>query len=154
MEKEKIHILYVDDEAHNLTAFKATFRKQYTIFTAESALEGKKILESSKVHIIITDQRMPGITGVEFLESILLQYPDPIRILLTGFADMEAVINAINKGQVYRYINKPWEEEELRLVIENAYEVYFLREQNRDLTAKLLKANEQLEFMLRQKLLS
>ena len=151
---EKIKILYVDDEVNNLTSFKAIFRKVYDIFIAESAVEAKKILETTGVHIIITDQRMPGITGVEFLESILLQYPDPMRILLTGYADIEAVINAINKGQVYRYIAKPWNEDELRSVIESAYEVYSLREENKDLTAKLLKANEQLEFMLRQKLLS
>lgn len=154
MEKEKIKILYVDDEVNNLTAFKASFRKSYDIFIAESALEGKKILEENKIHVIIADQRMPGITGVEFLESVLLQYPDPLRVLLTGYADIEAVINAINKGQVYRYVTKPWNEDELRSIIENAYEVFALREENKQLTAKLLKANEQLEFMLRQKLIS
>jgi response regulator RpfG family c-di-GMP phosphodiesterase len=152
--QEKIKVLYVDDEENNLTAFKANFRRLYDIFTATSAQEGKNILKEQKIHIIITDQRMPGITGVEFLESIIPEFPEPIRILLTGYADIEAVINAINKGQIYRYITKPWNDDELRSIIDSAYEVYSLREANKDLTAKLLKANEQLEFMLRQKLLS
>lgn len=152
--QEKIKILYVDDEDNNLTAFKANFRRLYDIFTANSAQEGKNILKEQKINIIITDQRMPGITGVEFLESIIPEYPEPMRILLTGYADIEAVINAINKGQVYRYITKPWNEDELKSIIDAAFEVYSLRVANKELTTKLLKANEQLEFMLRQKLLS
>ncbi len=152
--KEKANVLYVDDETNNLIAFKATYRKVYNIFTAESASEGKNILGQENIHIIITDQRMPGVTGVEFLESIIPEYPDPIRILLTGYADIEAVINAINKGQVYRYINKPWDEMELKFVIDNAFEVFSLRRDNLQLTKSLLRANEQLEFILRQKLLS
>ena len=154
MENTKIKILYVDDESNNLSAFKALFRRTFDIHTALSAQEVKILLKEHDFHIILTDQRMPGTTGVEFLESIIPDYPNPIRILITGYADIQAVINAINKGQVYRYITKPWEENELKSVFENAYEVYALREANRDLTAKLLKANEQLDFMLRQKLIS
>jgi response regulator RpfG family c-di-GMP phosphodiesterase len=153
MEK-KINVLYVDDESNNLVAFKALFRRDFNISTAVSAEEGKALMKEQTFHVILTDQRMPGVTGVEFLESIIGEYPDPIRILLTGYADIQAVISAINKGQVYRYITKPWDEQELKMSIENAYEVYALREANRELTAKLIQANEQLDFMLRQKLLS
>jgi response regulator RpfG family c-di-GMP phosphodiesterase len=97
---------------------------------------------------------MPKMTGIEFFESILDKYPEPIRILLTGYADINAVIDAINKGQVYKYFSKPWNEEELKHNIEKAYEVFSLRRENKELTAKLLDVNEKLEFLLRQKLIS
>jgi response regulator RpfG family c-di-GMP phosphodiesterase len=152
--EEKIKILYVDDEENNLQAFKATFRRDYKIFLALSAEEGREILKSEDVHIIITDQRMPDETGVDFLSSIIPINPDPIRILLTGYTDIQAVIDAINKGQIYHYLTKPWEEEYMRNVIQNAYEVYQLRLENRQLTTDLHDINSQLEFVLRQNLLS
>lgn len=154
MGPKDISILYVDDEPNNLVAFKANFRTYYKVFTAESAELGRQILKENKIHIIITDQRMPKETGVEFLESIIKEYPDPIRILLTGFADIETVVEAINKGQVYRYIMKPFNEADLKITIDNAFEIYSLREENKELLRQLMLANEQLEFMLRQKLLS
>lgn len=152
--EDKIRILYIDDEKNNLTAFKATFRPYFKIFIAESAEEGRKILEAEKVEIIITDQRMPVMTGVEFLSSIIETYPDPIRILLTGYSDLQAVIDAVNKGHIYQYISKPWEEQHLKIIIEKAYEVYRLKMENKELVKSLLRANQQLEFYLRQKLIS
>lgn len=145
-----INVLYVDDEVHNLNAFKAGFRRIFNIFIADSAVEGRKILEKEDIQVIITDQRMPVTTGIEFLESIIPDFPEPIRILLTGYADINAVIDAINKGQVYKYIQKPWMDEDLRINIEKAYEIYALRKENRELTETLLLANKQLEFLLRQ----
>lgn len=149
-----INVLYVDDEVHNLNSFKAGFRRKFNVFTAESAVEGRKILETELIHVIITDQRMPVTTGIEFLESIIPLYPDPIRILLTGYADINAVIDAINKGQVYKYIQKPWMDEDLRINIEKAFEIYSLRKENKELTEALIVVNKQLEFLLRQNLLS
>lgn len=154
MEDQVINILYVDDEVHNLNAFKASFRRTFNVFTAESAKVALPILAEQPIHIIITDQRMPEMTGVEFLESIIDIYPDPIRILLTGYADIGAVIDAINKGQVYLYVTKPWQEEELKIYIEKAFEVFQLRKENKELNEKLIVVNGQLEFMFRQKLLS
>lgn len=148
------NVLYVDDEIHNLNSFKATFRRTFNVFLAENADEGKKILESNDIQIIITDQRMPGMTGIEFLESIIETYPDTIRILLTGYADINAVIDAINKGQIYKYIQKPWTEDELRENINKGVELYNLKKENISLTQKLLETNDKLEFLLRQKLLS
>ncbi|RZK80752.1 MAG: response regulator [Pedobacter sp.] len=145
-----INVLYVDDEVHNLNAFKAGFRRMFNVFIAESAIEGRKILETQDIQVIITDQRMPVTTGIEFLESIIPDFPEPIRILLTGYADINAVIDAINKGQVYKYIQKPWMDEDLRINIEKAYEIYALRKENRELTERLLLANKQLEYLLRQ----
>lgn len=154
MEKKEISILYVDDEANNLVAFKANFRRDYNIFTTESVDEAFTFLRENKIQIVITDQRMPGKTGVEFLQDVIKEFPNPIRILLTGYSDIEVVIDSINKGQVFRYITKPFNELELKMTIDNAMEVYNLREENKNLIEKLSIANEQLEFMLRQKLLS
>lgn len=151
---KKLTLLYVDDEMHNLQAFKATFRRDYTVHLAISAKEGREILSKEPIDIIITDQRMPEETGVDFLASIIPLHPEPMRILLTGYTDIQAVIDAINKGQVYHYLTKPWDEDYMRTVINNAYEVLSLRKENKKLTEDLLKANEQLEFLLRQNLLS
>lgn len=154
MVKQSINILYVDDEIHNLNAFKASFRRIFNIFTAESAKDALEILKAEDIHIIVSDQRMPVMTGVEFFQSILSDHPDPIRILLTGYADISAVVDAINKGQVYLYITKPWQEDDLKLNLEKAFEIFTLRKENKLLTKQLLLVNEQLEFMFRQKLIS
>jgi len=154
IKEEKIKILYVDDEENNLQAFKASFRRDYKVFIAISAQVARDFLKTQEVDIIITDQRMPEETGVDFLASIIPLYPDPIRILLTGYTDIQAVIDAINKGQVYHYLTKPWEEDYMRTVIKNAFEIYALRKENKKLTEDLIKSNDQLEFLLRQNLLS
>ncbi len=142
-----IGVLYVDDEINNLNSFKAAFRRDFEIFTAISAKEGRKILDSQEIGVIITDQRMPGMTGIEFLESILSVYPDTIRILLTGFSDINAVMDAINRGQVYKYLVKPWQNDELKMYIENALEIYNLRKENKELANKLQNAYAALDAM-------
>lgn len=145
MNKQKIRVLYIDDEVNNLHSFKALFRKDYDILIAESAEEGTKILGEEQVHVIICDQRMPGMTGVEFFESILEKYPYPVRILLTGYTDIQAVVEAINRGQIYRFIDKPWDQQVLSVAIQNAFEIYhtkfLLREQN----VQLKKAYDELD---------
>ncbi|HYD21605.1 MAG TPA: response regulator [Flavipsychrobacter sp.] len=154
MTNKKINILYVDDEVNNLISFKATFRIKYNVFTAEGGEEAIKLLKENTINVIITDQRMPNMTGVEFLESILQDYPDPMRILLTGYADMNAVIDAVNKGKIFHYLTKPWNEDELDITINRAFEIYQKRIEEKELNDKLTISNEQLEFLLRQKLLS
>jgi len=154
MSAEKINILYVDDELNNLISFKAVFRIKYNIFTAISGEDAIKVLKDNPISIIITDQRMPQMTGVEFLETILGEYPDPMRILLTGYADMNAVVDAVNKGKIFHYLTKPWNEEELDFTITKAYGIYKEKMDDRENTQKLSVSNEQLEFLLRQKLLS
>jgi response regulator RpfG family c-di-GMP phosphodiesterase len=154
MSEKKIDILYVDDEENNLISFKATFRLKYNITIASSADAAMKILENKSVEIIITDQRMPNMTGIEFLEKILEKYPDPVRILLTGFADMSAVIDAVNKGKIFHYLSKPWDEHELDETIKKAFEVYKANKEIKEMNDKLALSNDQLEFLLRQKLLS
>lgn len=154
MSDKKIDILYVDDEENNLISLKATFRFKYNILTASGASDAMKILETRPVQIIITDQRMPDTTGIEFLEKVIQKYPDPMRILLTGYADMNAVIDAVNKGKIYHYLSKPWSQTELDETIQNAFEVYQKNKEIKDLNSKLSVSNDQLEFLLRQKLLS
>ncbi len=150
----KISVLYVDDEENNLISFKATFRLKYKVFTAISGEEAIKLVKENAIDIIITDQRMPEMTGVEFLEEIIKIDPKPMRILLTGYTDMSAVIDAINKGKIFHYLNKPWSEEELDQTIQRAYEVYAEQKQILESFSKLEISNEQLEFLLRQNLLS
>jgi DNA-binding NtrC family response regulator len=147
----EIGVLYVDDEVNNLNSFKAAFRRDFQIYTASSAREARKILENNEIGVIITDQRMPVMTGIEFLESILPIYPDTIRILLTGFSDMNAVMDAINRGQVYKYLVKPWQNDELKMYIENAMEIYNLRKENKELSQKLELANLEIERIKKHK---
>lgn len=147
----EIGVLYVDDEVNNLNSFKAAFRRDFEIYTASSAREGRKILDAHEIGVIITDQRMPGMTGIEFLESIIPVYPDTIRILLTGFSDINAVMDAINRGQVYKYLVKPWQNDELKMYIENALEIYNLRKENKELSLKLELANLEIERIKKRK---
>jgi response regulator RpfG family c-di-GMP phosphodiesterase len=154
MEDKIINVLYIDDEVDNLTSFKATFRRNFSITTAESAEQALKILQTDTIHVILSDQRMPKMTGIEFFESIQSVHPDPIRILMTGYTDINAVIDAINLGQVYKYLTKPWVEDDVKIFVEKAYEVFKLRKDNIDLTNKLLDVNKKLEFLVRQSLLS
>jgi len=142
-----IGVLYVDDEVNNLNSFKAAFRHDFDVYTAISAKEGRKILDTTEIGVIITDHRMPVMTGIEFLESIIQAYPDTIRILLTGFADINAVMDAINRGHVYKYLVKPWQNDELKMYILNAMEIYKLRRENKDLSAKLRLAHAEIEAL-------
>lgn len=137
-------ILYVDDEENNLNSFRAALRRHYKIFTAISGEEGMEIVKNNDIHVIVTDQRMPGMTGVQFLQH-LPDEPDNIRMILTGFSDMEAIIEAINTGRVYRYITKPWDKDELKITIDNALEAVLLRRHNKQLIEELQQHNEHLE---------
>lgn len=138
-------ILYVDDEKDNLTVFNSAFRRNYDIHLASSGREGLEIMKKHEIQMIITDQRMPGLTGTAFLERTLPEYPDCIRIILTGFSDIDAVIEAINKGKIYRYITKPWDREEMKITIDNGLETYNLKQQNKKLVEELIEANATLE---------
>lgn len=138
-------ILYVDDEEDNLVVFNSTFRRDYEVYLAKSGQEGLDIMKKHPIQLIITDQRMPEMTGIQFLERVIPEYPDCIRMILTGFSDIEAIIQAINTGRVYRYITKPWSKEELKINIDRALETYHLKEQNRKLIEDLKEANTNLE---------
>ena len=144
MKKEKI--LYVDDEESNLRIFKDTFRRNFEVFTASSGKEGLKILQENKIDLILSDQRMPEMSGVEFLQYTFESYPKTNRILVTGFSDFDAVENAINKARVFQYIQKPWDEKSLLHIIEEALKFKRLEEENQkqkeELTIAWKKAKE------------
>jgi two-component system sensor histidine kinase/response regulator len=145
MKPEKPRVLYVDDDVRQLSAFKAAFRRDYEIFLSPSATEGKIMLAQNEIDIILTDQRMPDTSGVEFLESIASLYPDLIKILNTGYSDLKDAINAINRGHIYGYLNKPWDELELRITIKNAFEICCARRELKEKNAELQKTNSELE---------
>ncbi|MDH5366826.1 MAG: response regulator [Cyclobacteriaceae bacterium] len=145
MNDKKFEILYIDDEQDNLDVFESTFWKDYNLHLAKSAEEGFEILDKEEIHLIITDQQMPLMTGVEFLDKINKKYPKTMRMVLTGFGDMDAIINAINKGKIVNYITKPWKKEDLKITIDKALETYSLREENHRLLVELKISNDELE---------
>jgi len=149
MSHKDFSILFVDDEAQNLVSFKASYRRMYDVHTAESGEEGIEVLRNNDVDLVITDQRMPGMTGVEFLKTIIPEFPDTVRIVLTGFSDIEAIVGAINEGQVFRYITKPWDERELQMTLENARELSGLQKSRKDLVKELKKKVEEQERILK-----
>ena len=121
----KTKILYIDDEENNLISFKASFRLHFHIFTATDASEAVSLLlQNNDIKIVFCDQRMPNMSGVDLLEQIKSLFPLPIRVMITGYADIDAVINAINKGSIFQYIKKPWKEDEVMNVIEDALKFY------------------------------
>jgi signal transduction histidine kinase len=142
---EKFSILYVDDEDINLRIFKNTFRREYNVFTASNATSGLEILEKEKIDLILSDQRMPEISGVEFLKMTLERHPKPNRILITAYTDFEALQKAINEARIFQYVQKPWNEDYLKEVIKNALELYLLKKENLKLNHQLLLKNNQLE---------
>ena len=134
----KIKVLYIDDEVNNLHSFRAAFRVDYQVYTANSSEEAAVQLNTHpEIAVIISDQRMPNMTGVEFFEEIRATHPSPVRMLITGYTDVEAVIDAINRGQIFRYIKKPWSEIDIRSAIEEGYSYYLtsslLTEKNKEL---------------------
>lgn len=140
----KIHVLYIDDEDNNLQSFRASLRKDFKVFTAIDAEEGLKIATEEEIHVVIADQRMPGMTGTEFFEAMVKINPDPIRILLTGYSDIASVIDAINKGEVYRFIDKPWNIEQIKNSIKNAADIYFMRKELKEKSMKLKKLHSEM----------
>jgi signal transduction histidine kinase len=142
----KIRILYIDDETNNLISFKASFRFDYTILTASTVEEARQHLRNHHdISIILCDQRMPEMTGVEFFESIRDEYPNPVRILITGYTDIESVISAINRGHIFRYIKKPWTDVDIKSAIDEAYKFYFTSSMLAIKNAELQKAYNELD---------
>src|SRR6202012_709013 len=122
---EKIKVLYVDDEPDNFIGFKASLRLDYHILTAVNIPQAMSCLENHPdIKVIFCDQRMPGTTGVEFFEEIRVSYPLPVRILLTAYTDVESIIEAINKGNIFRYVKKPWIEADIISAIFEADKFY------------------------------
>lgn len=141
-------ILCVDDEENILRSLKRLLRKEgYRLLTAPSGAEGLKLLEENSVHLVISDQRMPRMDGTQFLAKVKEGYPDAIRIILTGYTDVDSITESINKGHVYKFLLKPWNDQSLKLEIKQALEQYDLIQANKILHKKVLEQNEELKTM-------
>jgi len=150
---KKHALLLVDDEIANLQKLQRTFVDQYEVFVSQSAEEALTILRRAPIDAIIADQKMPGMTGIQLLEISQQEYPNIVRMVLTGYAEVEDLIAAINAGKVHKYITKPWEPENLRLAVQEALEKLDLQRENERLAAELQIANERLRnenIILRQ----
>lgn len=158
MQKE-ITILCVDDEPNVLQALKRLFLDEnYAILTASSGQEGIETLEKEPVQIVISDYRMPNMSGVEFLRMVYERWPDTVRIVLSGYADASTIVAAINEGRIYKFIPKPWNDDDLLVTVKNAVERYSLYTLNRQLSRELMtkndalvKVNAQLNDLLEEK---
>ena len=139
------NLLIIDDEADIVKALRRQFRPHYNIYMAHSAAAGYQIMTEVAIHVIISDQRMPGMSGVELFNQVKHEFPDAIRLLLTGYADIQSVIAAINDGNVFRYIAKPWDPTELDSIVREAFNKHDLILENRDLLQQLQAANYSLE---------
>lgn len=123
-------LLLVDDEIHILSAIKRLLRREgYEILTANSGEEGLAILRERTVDVIISDQRMPGMTGIEFLRQAKALHPDTIRLVLSGYTDIDSITNAINEGAIFRFLTKPWDDQQLKTQIAEAFQQKLNRKQ-------------------------
>ena len=137
-----LDILYIDDEVHNLNTFKVAFRHLYNIHIAKNAFEGLDILKENEIKLVISDQRMDGMSGTEFLKRVKRLYPDCIRIILTGYSDVDVIMRAVNNCGIYRFILKPWEQAEMQQTLRTGLELHEIRKQNSGLVSKLSEVNK------------
>ena len=141
-----VSVLFVDDEANILSSLKRLFRPLgYRIFTAEGGAQGLEIMKAESIDLVISDMRMPEMNGAQFLEKIRENWPDTVRILLTGYAEIGATIEAINKGQIYRYVSKPWEDNDITLIVKHALQQKMLERETQRLEALTIKQNDELK---------
>ena len=132
------HVLFVDDEEPNLVVFEAVCGDEFPVLTASSGAAGLELMKEHEIGVILTDQRMPGMTGIELLEKVESEYPDAIRLLITAYSDLQAAEDAINRGHVRRYMRKPWEPETLRAELRDAIDIYTLNTRVKELERRLL----------------
>lgn len=139
-------LLLVDDDANILRSLSRVFaEEEYSVFTASDGSEALEVMRRVPIDLIISDQKMPGMSGLEFLEKTMDDYPDVIRIILTGHAELNDAIRAINSGSVYKFILKPWNNDDLKVTVKRALEQRNLILQNRELTSELKKRDRILE---------
>lgn len=144
-------LLLVDDEASILSSLRRLLRNEgYRILTANSGSEGLQVLAENEVDVIVSDQRMPGMTGVEFLRAARQLYPDTVRIVLSGFTELQTVTDAVNAGAIYKFLTKPWDDEQLRSHIQEAFSYGAMANENRLLTLEVQTANQKLAALNRQ----
>ena len=149
MVQQERTLLFVDDEASILSALKRLFRRDgYHILTAGGGAEGLELLAANRVDLVISDQRMPQMTGVEFLREVRKRHPETVRIVLSGYTELNSITEAINEGAIYKFLTKPWEDEQLRANVQEALQHKDLLDENRRLVDELGEANRQLRQLL------
>ena len=135
--KELPNILVVDDDQLALETLKRTLRGVFNVYTASSAAQADEILRFEYIQVVLCDHRMPGETGVNFLTRVRDEWPEVIRILISGYSDFEDTVRGVNEAGIYQYIEKPWQPEQLILTLKNAIELYELQRENRLLSVEL-----------------
>ena len=142
-------VLFVDDEENILHSLKRLLRKEeYRIHTATNGSDGLEIIKKQDVHLVVTDQRMPGMSGTEFLAKVKENYPEVIRIVLSGYTEVDSITESINKGHIYKFMLKPWNDQNLKLEIKQALEQYDLMQVNKTLHEKLIEKNQELKTLM------
>lgn len=142
-------ILIVDDETEILHSLRALLRHDFEVFTAESGPQALEVLARQPIHVIMTDQRMPGMTGAELLARVRQQCPDAVPILFTGYADLKAVVDAVNRGHVYHYLTKPWDADDLQALLQEAIHEYERRADRERLLQESRAYVDQCQSLLR-----
>ena len=144
----KYNILFVDDEKNILKSLKRLFfmDKNLKVYTAESAENAERVLNSNVIDIVVTDEKMPDTKGHEFISFIYKYYPDTVRIILTGHADVESLLSAVNEGEVYRYLLKPWNDIDLKMTISKAIEYLELKRENSRMKEQIKNYKEKLNI--------
>lgn len=152
---DKPVLLFVDDEARIVRLLKIMFHSQYEVYTALSAREALDIMETVSVDVIASDQRMPETTGIQLLAQVRERWPATVRLLLTGYSDLVAIIGAVNEGEVFRFLNKPWNQSELRAVIAEAVETAHSAKATRQTVAPVWQGDKEgSQFSIASKLLA
>jgi DNA-binding NtrC family response regulator len=146
--------LYLDDDQANLDSFKANFREQFEIYLAANPVDAYNMIDSEQINIVIADHNMPSMSGVEFLESVSKDYPSVQRILLTGYTELVPIVEAVNKGKVFRILTKPFNMKEISAMVIEAWNQFREMTAQQAMIQHLTRQNQQFEFILRQRLLS
>lgn len=150
-EESDVKILCVDDEANILSALRRTLTSfGYNVITAQSGQEGLKTLQKEAVQLVISDMRMPGMDGVSFLEYVSVRWPDTVRVLLTGYSSLESTIDAVNRGHVYCYIAKPWDDDDLKVTVSQALRYHDVLMENKRLADKVRSQQDQMQEQQRE----
>ncbi len=146
--ENKTTVLCVDDEVNILHSLKRLLRKEpYKLLTANCADEAFEILKQNEVQLILSDQRMPEMTGTELLKEVKKKYPNIVRVILSGYADLSVILEAINEGEIYRFLSKPWNDNELKTTIKQCLEHYAIIEENKLLLKTVQGQNNELECL-------
>ena len=139
-----LSVLVVDDEQRSLETLRRTLEEDFTVFTALSAEEGNAVMGREFVHIVLSDQRMPGTSGVEFLRGVRDQWPDTVRLILSGYTEAEDIIAGINEAGIWQYLMKPWHADQLLLTLQSAADLWRLQQENQRLSLELRDSPEYL----------